>query len=75
MTDSFISKFPKCKLVIPNVIKRIDKKKTRKDKTEIDKIVDKFNIRLSKFCKTNKIDSIDYKNLDATCLNYKKTPF
>ena len=75
MTDSFISKFPKCKLVISNVITRIDKKKTRKDKDEIDKRVDKFNIRLSKFCKKNKIYSIDYKNLDATCLNYKKTPF
>ena len=42
---------------------------TRKDKNEIDKQVEKFNI---KFGKKNKIDIIDNKNLDATCLNEKQ---
>lgn len=59
MTDLFISKFPKCKLVILNVF-------TRKDKNEIDKRVEKLNVRLSKFYSKNKIDTIDYKNLDVT---------
>ena len=59
MTDLFISKFPKGKLVILNVF-------TRKDKNEIDKRVEKLNVRLSKFYSKNKTDTIDYKNLDVT---------
>ena len=31
-----------------------------------------FNIKLSKFCKRSKIDKIDNKNLDDSCLNYKQ---
>ena len=57
------SKLPNCKLAIPNVI--------RKD-NEINKKVETFNIKLSKFCKKNKIYIIDNKNLDDSCLNYKQ---
>ena len=66
MTDSVRSKLPNCKLAISNVI-------TRKDKNEIDKKVETFNIKLPKFCKKNKIDIIDNKNLDYSCLNYRST--
>ena len=65
MADSVRSKLPNCKLAISNVI-------TRKDKNEIDKKVETFNSKLSKFCKKNKIDIIDNKNLDDSCLNYKQ---
>ena len=34
----------------------------RKDKNEIDKKVETFNIELSKFCKKIKIDIFDNKN-------------
>ena len=44
---------------------------TSKDKNEIDKKVETFKIKPSKFCKKNKIDIIDNKNLDDSCLNYK----
>ena len=53
------------RIFISNVI-------TRKDKNEIDKKVETFNSKLSKFCKKNKIDIIDNKNLDLSCLNYKQ---
>ena len=59
------SKLPNYKLAIPNVI-------TKKDKNEIDKKVETFNIKLSTFCKKNKIDVIDNKNLDDSCLNYRQ---
>ena len=64
MTDSVISKLPNCNLAISNVI-------TRKDKNEIDKKVETFNIKLSKFCKNSKLNIMDNKNLDDGCLNYK----
>ena len=59
------SKLPNCKLAISNVI-------ARKDKNEIDKKVETFNIKLSKFCKKNKIEITDNKNLDDSRLNYKQ---
>ena len=59
------SKLPNCKLTISNVI-------ARKDKNEIDKKVETFNIKLSKFCKKNKIEITDNKNLDDSRLNYKQ---
>ena len=31
-----------------------------------------FHNRLSKFCKKNKLDTIDNKNLDTSYLNYKQ---
>ena len=65
LADSVRSKLPNYKLAISNVI-------TRKDKNEIDKKVEAFNFKLSKFCKKNKIDVIDNKNLDDSCLNYKQ---
>ena len=65
MAYSVRSKLPNCKLVISNVI-------TRKDKNQIDKKVQTFNSKLSKFYKKNKIDIIDNKNLDDSCLNYKQ---
>ena len=63
MTDSVRSKLPNHEVAISNVV-------TRRDKIEIDKKVETCNIRLSKFCKKNKIDIIDNKNLHASCLNY-----
>ena len=48
MADLVRSKLPNCKLVISNLM-------TRKDKNEIDKEVETFKIKLSKFCKKNKI--------------------
>ena len=65
MANSVRSKLPNCKLAISNVI-------TRKDKDEINERVETFNIKLSKFCKKNKIDITDNKNLDDSCLNYKQ---
>ena len=65
MADSVRSKLPNYKLAISNVI-------TRKDKNEIDKKVETFNIKLSKFWKKNTIDIIDNKNLDDSCLNHKQ---
>ena len=65
MADSVRSKLPNCKLAMLNVT-------TRKDKNEIDKKMDTFKIKLSKFCKKNKIDIIDNKNLNDSCLNYKQ---
>ena len=62
MADLVRSKLPNCKLVISNVI-------TRKDKNEFDKKVETFNMKLFKSCKKNKIDTVDKKNLDNTCLN------
>ena len=41
---------------------------TRKDKNEFDKKVETFNMKLFKSCKKNKIDAVDKKNLDDTCL-------
>ena len=52
------SKLPSCTLVISNVT-------TRNYKNEIDKKVEAFNIKLSKFCKKNKINIIDKKNLQS----------
>ena len=65
MADSVKSKLSNWKLAISNVI-------TRKDKNKIDNTVETFNIKLSKFCKKKKIDIIDNKNLDGSCLNYKE---
>ena len=65
MANSVRSKLSNCKLAISNVI-------TRKDKDEINERVETFNIKLSKFCKKNKIDITDNKNLDDSCLNYKQ---
>ena len=65
MADSVRSKLPNCKLAISNVIRR-------NDKNEIDKKVETLNIKLSKFCKKNKINIINNKNLDDSCLNYKQ---
>ena len=56
MADSVRSKLPNGKLAISDVI-------TRKDKNGIDKKVETFNIKLSKFYKKNKIDIIDNKKL------------
>ena len=39
---------------------------------KLTKKVETFNIKLSKFFKKNKIDIIDNKNLDHSCLNYKQ---
>ena len=36
------------------------------------KKVKTFDIRLSKFCNKNKIDIIDNKNLDDSCLNHQQ---
>ena len=41
---------------------------TRKDKNEFDKKVETFNMKLFKSSKKNKIDAVDKKNLDDTCL-------
>ena len=65
MADSVRSKLPNCKLAISKVIRR-------NDKNEIDKKVETLNIKLSKFCKKNKINTIYNKNLDDSCLNYKQ---
>ena len=56
MADLVRSKLENCQLLISNV-------KTRKDKNEIDKKVEAFNIKLSKFYKKNKIDMIDNQTL------------
>ena len=65
MADSVKSKLLNCKLAISNVI-------TRKVKNKTDNTVETFNIKLSKLCKKKKIDIIDNKNLDDSCLNYKE---
>ena len=39
---------------------------------KLKKKVETFNIKLSKFCKKNKIEITDNKNLDDSRLNYKK---
>ena len=39
---------------------------------KLTKKMETFNIKLSKFCRKNKIDIIDNKNLDGSCLNYKQ---
>ena len=39
---------------------------------KLKKKVETFNIKLSKFCKKNKIDIVDNKSLDDSCLNYKQ---
>ena len=65
MADSVRSKLPNYKLAISKVIRR-------NDKNEIDKKVETLNIKLSKFCKKNKINTIYNKNLDDSCLNYKQ---
>ena len=65
--DTIKSKLPNCKYAISNVVKR-------KDKPDIEKVID-FNSRLSKFCCKNKIDMIENENLDGSCLNFKKTTF
>ena len=67
MANSVRSKLPNCKLAISNVI-------TRKDKNEIDKKVETFNIKLSKFCKKDKIYIIDNKNLDDSCFKLQTAP-
>ena len=58
MADLVRSKLPNCKLVISNVT-------TRNYKNEIDKKVEAFNIKLSKFCKKKKINIIDKKNIQS----------
>ena len=45
---------------------------TRKDKYKIDKKVETTILNFPNFAKKNKIDIIDNKNLDASCLNYKQ---
>ena len=45
---------------------------TRKDRNEIHKKVETFNIKLSKFHKKKKIYITDNKNLDDSCLNYNQ---
>ena len=65
MADSVRSKLPNYKLAISKVIRR-------NDQNEIDKKVETLNIKLSKFCKKNKINTIYNKNLDDSCLNYKQ---
>ena len=62
VADSVRSKSPNCKLAILNII-------TGNNKNKIDKNVETFNIRLSKFCNKNRRDIIDNKNLDANFLN------
>ena len=39
---------------------------------KFDKKVEIFDIKLSRFCKKNKIDIIDNKNLNESCLNYEQ---
>ena len=56
MSDSVKSKLPNCKLAVSNIITNIIT----------------FNIKLSKFCKKNKIDIINNKNLDDSCLNWEQ---
>ena len=65
ITDTIKSKLPNCKYAISNVV-------MRKDKPDIEKKVIEFNSRLSKFCSKNKIDIIENKNLDGSCLSFKK---
>ena len=65
VTDSVGSKVPNCKLAISTVV-------ATKDRIKSTKKMENFNIRLSKFCKMNKIDIIDNKNLVASYLNYKQ---
>ena len=65
MADSVRYKLSNWKLAISNII-------TRKDKNKIDEKVETFKIRLSKFCKKYKIDIIDNKNIDDSCLNCKQ---
>ena len=65
MADLVRSKLPNCKLALSNLI-------TTKDENETDKKVETFNIKLSKFGKSNKIGLIDNKNLDDSCLSYKQ---
>ena len=62
VADSVRSKSPNYKLAILNII-------TGNNKSKIDKNVETFNIRLSKFCNKNRRDIIDNKNLDANFLN------
>ena len=64
ITDTTKSKLPNCKYAISNVI-------IRKEKPDIQRKVIYFNSRLSKFCSKNKIDVIENKNLDGSCLIFK----
>ena len=59
------SKLPNCKYTISDVI-------MRKGKPDKENKVLEFNIRVSKFCNKNKIDIIEHKNLDGSCLSFKK---
>ena len=58
ITDTIKSKLPNCKYRIPNVI-------IRKDKPDIEKVIE-FNRRLSKFCSQDKTDIIENENLDGS---------
>ena len=66
IADTIKSKLPNCIYAISNVI-------IRKDKPDIEKKVVEFNSKLSKFCNKNKIDVIENKNLDGSCLCFKKS--
>ena len=61
--NSGISKLPNCNLAISNV---------EEMRMKTTKRVEKISINFQIFKKANKIDVIDNKNLDASCLNYRK---
>ena len=65
LTDTVNPNLPNFKYAILKVI-------IRKYKPGIEKRVIDFNNRLSKFCSKNKIDIIENKNLDGSCLSFKK---
>ena len=65
LTDTINPNLPNFKYAILKVI-------IRKYKPGIGKRVIYFNNRLSKFCSKNKIDIIENKNLDESCLSFKK---
>ena len=65
MVDLVRSKFPNCKLAISNVI-------TKKNKNEIDKKWIHSIVNSPNFAKRTKIDIIDSKNQDNSCLISKQ---
>ena len=65
ITDTIKSKLSNFKYAIFNVT-------IRKGKPDIEKKVIEFNSRLSKLCRKNKIDIIENKNTDGSCLSFKK---
>ena len=67
MTDSVRSKLPNCRYQM------LQQREIRMKSTK--KKVESLNIRLCKFCKKNKTDIIDHKNLGASYLNNRRLHF